>query len=85
VATVRGITSRVDIIWRSDDGTELENVTELSSSITANKALYRNFYTAKPLITTDTGTVYQCEGVINTRLPVRASNNFTVTVAGKLH
>ena len=85
VTTVRGITSRVDVVW-SSGGEEVERIMGLSvSSTTANTVVYRHSYnTSEPLRLNDTGTVFQCEVMISTSPPVMDSDNFTLQVTGKL-
>ena len=78
VTTVKGITSRVDIVWNSND-TELERMEGVNiSTTTDNSVVYRDIYTISQLTTTDNGTMYQCEVVINTSSPVMA--NYSVTL-----
>ena len=78
VTTVKGITSRVDIVWNSND-TELERMEGVNiSTTTDNSVVYRDIYTISQLATTDNGTMYQCEVVINTSPPVMA--NYSVTL-----
>ncbi|XP_065911365.1 uncharacterized protein [Dysidea avara] len=80
VTTVRGITSRVDIIW-SSDGTELERMEGVSvSSTTDNSVVYTDTYNISQLNTTDDGREYQCEVVINTSPPVIANDSVTLDV-----
>ena len=44
VTTVRGITSRVDIVWRnSSGGNELQRKDNVSSTTVDNSLVYRNF------------------------------------------
>ena len=74
VSTVRGITSRVDIVWnihneRINNSYSNNNSTRLSST-----------YTIPQLSTTDDGRVYQCEVVINTSPPVMATGSVTLDV-----
>ena len=78
VTAVRGITSRVDIIW-SRDGTEVKRMMEISfSSTTGNMVMYTDPYTISQLNTTDDGREYQCEVVINTSPPVMATGSVTL-------
>ena len=70
---VRGITSRVDIIW-SRNRTEVEKMEGVSVSSTAGN-MYTDTYTISQLSTTDDGREYQCEVVINTSPPVMASGS----------
>ena len=81
VTTVRGITSRVDIVW-SSDGTELERMNNVSSTTVDNSLVYTDSYTISQLSTTDDGRVIQCEVVINTSPSVLASNSVTLDVTG---
>ena len=76
MTTVRGITSRIDIVWKSDDK-EVDKVT----GIKANDSLeFTALYTIPLLSTTDDGRAYQCEVVINTSPPVMATDIATLDV-----
>ena len=83
VTTVRGITSRVDIVW-SSDGVELKRIK--GTNINLNFSSENNVeYAAKfvsPLSTTDDGKVYQCQVVINAIPELTAFSNVTVDVTG---
>jgi len=83
VTTVRGITSRVDIIW-SSDGTELERMEgiNVSSSTTDNSVVYTDTYYFSQLSTTDDGREYQCEVVINTSPSVMDNDSFRLDLMG---
>ena len=80
VTTVRGITSRVDIVWRSN-GTEPEGM-NVSSTTINNSIVYTGSYTISLLSTTDNGRVIQCEVVINASPPVTATDSITLDVMG---
>jgi len=81
VTTVRGITSRVDIVWSSDDGSELQTVNGTNENSTSNNStIYISTYTIPLLSTTDDSRVYQCEVVINTSPPVMATGSVTLDV-----
>jgi len=83
VTTVRGIISRVDIVW-SIDGVELqESEGHFINSTTHNSVAYFDTYTIPQLSTTNDGQQLQCEVVINRLLPVVASDNATLNVSGK--
>ena len=82
VTTVRGITSRVDIVW-SSNGAELERMNNVSSTTMDNSLVYTDSYTISQLSTTDDGRVIQCEVVINTSPSVMANDNITLDVTGK--
>ena len=79
VTSVRGITSRVDIVW-SSNGTELERMNNVSSTTMDNLLVYTHSYTISQLSTTDDSRVIQCEVVINT---VMANDDITLDVIGK--
>ena len=78
VTTVRGITRRVDIVWNSN-GMELERMEGVNIRTTTDSSVVcRDIYTISQLTTTENGTMYQCEVVINTNPPVMA--NYSVTL-----
>ena len=82
MTTVRGITSRVDIMW-SSNGLHLNTINGVTKSISRRSiAIYSATYTIPLLSTTDDGRVYQCEVVINTSPPVMAIDNVTLDVTG---
>ena len=83
VTTVRGITSRVDIVW-SSNSTELERIVGVRRDDILPTALtYIDSYTISQLNTTDDGRVIQCEVVINTSPSIMASDSITLDVTGK--
>ena len=82
VTTVRGITSRVDIVW-SSGGVELKRINGVSSTTMGNSLVYTDYYDIPQLTTTDDGRVIQCEGVINANASVIANDSITLDVTGK--
>jgi len=83
VTTVRGITSRVDIVW-SSDGLESLRINGTKAMLSNNVSMmYTSTYTIPLLSTTDDGRVYQCEVVINTSPPVMDIGSITVDVTGR--
>ena len=82
VTTVRGITSRVDIVW-SSGGKELERMNNVSSTTMDNSLVYTHSYTISQLNITDDGRVIQCKVVINTSPSVMATDNITLDVTGE--
>ena len=81
--TVRGITSRVDIVW-SSDGTELKRTNNVNMSLTINNNdLYEDTFTIPLLSTTDDGRLIQCEVTINTTPSLVAANNIILDITGK--
>ena len=84
VTTVRGITSRVDIVWRNSIGSnELQRMDNVSSTTMDNSLVYTDSYTISQLSTTDEGRVIQCEVVINASPSVMASDSITLDVTGE--
>ena len=84
VTTVRGITSRVDIVW-SSNGTELERMNDVSSTTMDNSLVYTDSYTILQLSTDDEGRDYWCEVVINSNPTIANNANITLDVTGKYH
>ena len=84
VTTVRGITSRVDIVW-SSGGMELARMNNVPSVTMSNSQVYRHsINTSQPLRLTDTGTMFHCAVMINSIPAVMNNDNFTLNVTGKL-
>ena len=83
VTTVRGITSRVDIVW-SSNGSEL-NVTEgINVSSETNKSMsFTDIHVIRQLSTADEGRKYQCGVFIDTESPVMATDSVILNVTGK--
>ena len=81
VTTVRGITSRVDIVW-SSRGTELQRMENVLPTMD-NSLVYTDSYAISQLSTTDEGRVIQCEVVINASPSVMASDSITLDVTGE--
>ena len=84
VTTVRGITSRVDIVW-SSDGAVLRRINDTTATTMDNSLVYTDSYTISQLSTTDDGRVIQCEVVIHTSPPIQQVDNIALDVTGKYH
>ena len=83
VTTVRGITSRVDIVW-SSNGTVLRRMNDTTATTMDNSLVYTDSYNISQLSTTDEGRMIQCEVVINTSPSViMATNSITLDVTGE--
>jgi len=80
--TVRGITSRVDIVW-SDGSTVLRRMNGTTATTMDNSLVYTDSYTISQLSTIDDDRVIQCEVVINASPPVITSDSITLDVTGK--
>ena len=83
VTTVRGITSRVDIIWRIRDDAELNRTNNTSPTMMTTSPMYTDTYAISLLTTDDDDVEYQCEVVINTSPPVMDNDTFRLDVTGK--
>ena len=79
---VRGITSRVDIVW-SGGGMELQRMDNVSSTTMNNSLVYTDSYTISQVNASDSGVVIQCEAVINANPMIFADDNITLNVTGK--
>ena len=77
VTTVRGITSKVDIVW-SSGGTVLRRINGTTASTINNLQVYSNYYSIKLLRTSDKSRVIQCEGIIQATPSVSSTNNITL-------
>ena len=82
VTTVRGITSRVDIIWSRNDEV-LNRTNDTSATIMDSLQVYTDTYTISPLSTYDEDRDYKCQVMINSRKVVTAADNVTLNVTGK--
>ena len=82
VTTVRGITSRVDIVW-SSDGTVLRRINDTTGAAMDNSLMYTDFYTISQLSTDDDSRVIQCEVVIDISPSVMTDNSITLDVTGE--
>ena len=81
MTTVRGITSRADIVWTSSDNLLAEVVQGINASFTTETSMgFTSINTISHLNITDDGRVYQCEVVINTNPLVMATGSVTLDV-----
>ena len=82
VTTVRGITSRVDIVW-SRNGEELSTIENVNvTSVLDTSAIYTAYYDIIHLITTDENRLYQCQAVIGTDPVVMRTGSLRLDVIG---
>ena len=82
LTTVRGITSRVDIVW-SSGGMVLRRMNDTTATTMDNSLVYTDSYTISQLSTTDDGRVIQCGVVINASPSGMASDSITLDVNGE--
>ena len=80
VTTVRGITSRVDIVW--NNGIILRRINGTIPTPMDNSLVYTDSYNISRLSTTDDGRIIQCEVVINASPSKVAHTNITLNVMG---
>ena len=84
ITTVRGIISRVDVVW-SSNGLALRRIEGIQSNLTINDSvLYMDSYTISQLGTVDEGRTYQCGIVINQPIPLTVNGSITLDVTGEV-
>ena len=83
VTTVRGITSRIDIEWSTENMTlqRIEGVSIISAA--SDFVAYKDIYNITQVSTFDDGRVYQCKVIINTNPRLLATDSTTLDVTGK--
>ena len=85
ITTVRGITSRVDIVW-SSNGEELKRTSNANISLAIkDNELYEDTFSIPLLSTTDDGRIIQCKLMIMSHPSVSATHNITLGVTGKFY
>ena len=83
VTTVRGITSRVDIVW-SSNVSKLNSIKGVNiSSVTNDSVLFTDTYVFPQLSTADENRECQCQVSIDTESPVMATDVVILNVTGK--
>ena len=83
VTAVRGITSKVDIIW-SRGSNVLMRTNNTTPTMMDNSLVYTNTYIIPVLSTDDEGREYECAVVINANAVVMATGIVTLDVMGEL-
>jgi len=79
---VRGITSRVDIIWRTGN-TTVRRIDGVTANIVNNSAVYSDQLITPPLSVNDNGRVYTCEVRINATFGVNFFDGIVLNFIGK--
>ena len=83
VTAVRGITSRVDIMW-INNGSVLSIIENVNGTLVMNDVvLFTTTYNIPQLSTGNENDEYQCEVSIDTDLPVIATESVILNVTGK--
>jgi len=75
---VRGITSRVDIIWTNGSNTQVRRANNVAASNINTSAVYNDIFVIPSLDISDISGVYQCEVVINSSPPIKVKDDFTI-------
>ena len=84
VTTVRGITSRVDVVWSNND-LEIKRIEGVHfSSLTNNSksVQFTDFYVIPQLRTSDEGRSFDCQVLLNGKSLVKVTDNISLNVAG---
>ena len=83
VTTVRGITSRVDIVWmRNNTVVQTTNMTTTTTTMN-NLLVYSDSYTISQLSTSDDNIEYRCRLAIRASPMVKADDTVTLDVTGE--
>ena len=83
ITTVRGITSRVDIVWSSDDVPSETIMGATPNTTNDNSEVYEYTYHIPLLSTSHDGRVIDCEVIIMTTPSIVSTNNIILNVTGK--
>ena len=81
VTTVRGISSTVDVVWRTG-GSTLKRSNNVTQTLLDSSVLYIDTYTITPLSTNDDGREYECRVVMHSTPITRSLGSITMDVAG---
>ena len=72
----------MDIVW-SSDGVQLKIIEGVNGSFTSDSTVtYTDYYNTFQLNTSDDGTIYQCEVLVNLSPPLMIDGNITLDVTG---
>ena len=83
--TVKGITSRVDIVW-STGYSVVRKLNDVTGNSISNSIVYNDYLVTPPLSVGDSGIVYYCGININTPFGVISfSSSITLDFTGKLY
>ena len=79
---MRGTTGTVDIIWTTG-GTQVRRVNNVTASSNINSTfVYYDSFITPSLNISDIGSVYQCEVLVNSILPITAKTDFVIPIPG---
>ena len=84
ISVVRGITSRVDIMW-SSNGVQLKRIEGANVNYIYTSGffiLYKSIYDISQLNTSDDDRAFQCEVTVNTSPLVKGNDNITLNLTG---
>ena len=84
ITAVRGITSRVDVVW-SSDGLEIRRIEGVNfSSVVNNSEIvhFSDFYIIPQLSTSEEDKSYHCKVVIGSNFQVEVTESISLNVTG---
>ena len=84
ITAVRGITSRVDVVW-SSDGLEIRRIEGVNfSSVINNSELvyFTDFYNIPQLSTSEEDKSYHCKVVIGSNFQAEVTESISLNVTG---
>ena len=84
VSTVRGITSRVDIVWTRGN-VNLRTVANISTTTEHASFVYIDYYTIPSLSISDNGRGYECRLIVHTSPVITVNDTIRLDVTGKFH
>jgi len=86
VTTVRGIISRMDIVWNSNE-VELKRIQEVNMTLTSNDTVlfFEDTYNIQLLSTIDDDKIFRCKVVIMTTPLTIADESITLDITGKFY
>ena len=79
---MRGITSRVDIVWITGFFTVVKRRADVTASIVDNSAVYTDQLVTSPLSVNDNGRVYYCVVNITATFLITSSDNIVLSLTG---
>jgi len=81
VTTVRGITSGLDIVWRSDNSIA-RTIQNPIPTVMDSSLVYTDTFTISPLRTEDDGRLYECRVVVHTSPAIIVNDTVRLNVIG---
>ena len=82
VSVLRGIIGSVNITW-SINGTAQNRSNNYTVDMTSDSIIYSDVLDIPELQMTHNNTVYSCEATVNTSIPLRGNDSWTLTIRGE--